>query len=81
MEAGLAMTYGSGEGQNTKHSYGGASPRIRIKKENKGKFTDWCEAHGHSDATRACEEEGLASKSAKTRSRAQFSKNPREWYD
>ena len=32
MEQGLAMTYGKGEGQNTKHYYAGA-PRSKSKKE------------------------------------------------
>lgn len=36
MEQGLAMTYGSGEGQNTKHFYAGASPtKKKVKKKKK----------------------------------------------
>lgn len=34
MEAGLAMTYGSGEGQNTTHYYGGTIDKPRKKKED-----------------------------------------------
>jgi hypothetical protein len=54
-------------------------PKIEIKKENKGKFTQWCKRHGHDSVTRECEEEGLSSKLASVRSMAQFSKNSRKW--
>ena len=50
-------------------------PKIEIKPENKGKFTEYCGGK----VTRECEEEGLASKSAKVRKMAQFSKNSRKW--
>jgi len=37
MEAGLAMTYGSGEGQNTTHYYAGTinTPKKKVKKKKK----------------------------------------------
>ena len=54
-------------------------PKIEIKKENRGKFTEWCKKHGHKSVTRACEEEGLAAKSASVNKMAQFSKNSRSW--
>lgn len=50
-------------------------PKIEIKPENKGKFTEYCGGK----VTRECEKEGLASKSAKVRKMAQFSKNSRKW--
>ena len=54
-------------------------PKIKIKKENKGKFTEYCKSKGYEGVTRECEEEGLASKSAAVRKRANFSRNARSW--
>ena len=54
-------------------------PKIKIKEKNKGKFTEYCKSKGHKGVTRACEEEGLASKFASVRKQAQFSKNNRSW--
>lgn len=54
-------------------------PKIEIKESHKGKFTEYCKSKGHESVTRECEEEGLASKSAKVRKMAQFSKNSRKW--
>ena len=54
-------------------------PKIVIKKENKGKFTDYCKSKGYTKATKECEEEGLASKLASVNKMAQFSKNSRKW--
>jgi len=54
-------------------------PTIKIKKENKGKFNKYCKDKGYNSVTRACEEEGLASKLAGVRKMAQFSKNSRSW--
>lgn len=54
-------------------------PKIEIKKANKGKFTEWCERHGHKGATGACEEEGLASKLASVRKMANFSRRAKTW--
>ena len=52
---------------------------IKIKDENKGKFTRYCKSKGHEGVTGKCIEEGLASKSDKVRKQAQFAKNSREW--
>ena len=54
-------------------------PKIKIKKENRGKFTEKCKAKGYEGVTEACIEEGLASRSAATRKQAQFAKNARKW--
>ena len=54
-------------------------PKIEIKESHKGKFTEYCKGKGYDSVTRECEEEGLASRSAKARKMAQFSKNSREW--
>lgn len=54
-------------------------PQIKIKKENRGKFNAYCKRKGYDSVTRACEEEGLASKLAGVRKMAQFSKNSRQW--
>lgn len=35
-------------------------PKIKIKKENRGKFTEKCKAKGYEGVTEACIEEGLA---------------------
>ena len=53
--------------------------KIQIKPENKGRFTNYCKSKGHDAVTNECIEEGLASKSAKVRSRAQFVKNAKGW--
>ena len=45
-------------------------PKIEIKKANKGKFNSYCKSKGYDSVTRACEEEGLASKLASTRKMA-----------
>ena len=52
---------------------------IKIKPENRGKFTAWCKDHGHDSANAACEEEGLASKLASVRKMANFSRNAKKW--
>lgn len=56
-----------------------SKPKIEIKDENKGKFTEYCKRKGYSGATRECEEEGLASRYARVRKMAQFSRNSRSW--
>lgn len=48
---------------------------IHIKETNKGLFTEYCGGK----VTNECIEEGLASKSAKVRARAQFAKNAKSW--
>lgn len=52
---------------------------IKIKDENKGKFTAWAKRHGHKGVTNAAIEEGLASRLASVRKQAQFAKNAKEW--
>ena len=52
---------------------------IHIKKENKGKFTQWCKDHGYEGPNASCEEEGLAAKSAGVRKMANFSRNSKKW--
>jgi hypothetical protein len=54
-------------------------PAIEIREENVGKFTEWCKRHGYKSANAACEEEGLASKNATIRKRANFSRNAKKW--
>lgn len=54
-------------------------PKIHIKKENRGKFTEWCKRHGYEGANSSCEEEGLANHLASVRKQAQFSKNAKSW--
>lgn len=54
-------------------------PKIKIKKENRGKFTAWAKRHGHKGVTNAAIEEGLASKLSSVRKQAQFSKNAKSW--
>ena len=52
---------------------------IKIKEKNKGKFTSYCKSKGFGGVTDACIEEGLASKSAAVRKRANFAKNAKSW--
>lgn len=52
---------------------------IKIKDENKGKFTAWAKRHGHKGVTNAAIKEGLASRLASVRKQAQFAKNARKW--
>lgn len=55
------------------------SSKIEIDPKNKGKFTDWCKDKGYDGVTNVCIEEGLASRAAKTRARAQFAENAKKW--
>lgn len=52
---------------------------IKIKESHKGTFTKYCKNKGHEGVTNECIEEGLASRSAKTRARAQFASNAKKW--
>lgn len=54
-------------------------PKIEIKKENRGKFTKYCENKGHEGVTGECIEEGLASKLVSVNKMAQFAKNSKSW--
>ena len=49
--------------------------QIKIKEENKGKFTRHCRRAGYDGVTNECTEEGLASKKAGLRKQAQFALN------
>ncbi len=79
--SGVTNTYGSGEGQNTTHHYAGTVDKakkkkpIHIKKENRGKFTEYCGGK----VTNDCISKGLKSSSEAVRKRAQFAKNARKW--
>ena len=53
--------------------------QIKIKKENRGKFTRHCRRAGYEGVTNECIKEGLASKSAGLRKQAQFALNSRSW--
>jgi len=56
---------------------------IKIKKENKGKFTEYARRKGLAKkgggVTNEAIEAGLKSKDPKIRKRAQFAKNARKW--
>ena len=52
---------------------------IYIKKSHKGLFTQYCKSKGHSSVTDTCISEGLASKSAAVRKRANFAKVSKSW--
>ena len=49
--------------------------KIRIKKENRGKFTDYC----NGKVTNACIQKGKNSPDPKIRKRATFAANARTW--
>ena len=49
--------------------------KIHIKKENRGKFTDYCGGK----VTNECIQRGLHSKDPKIRKRANFARNSRDW--
>ena len=49
--------------------------KIHIKKENKGKFTAYC----NGKVTNECIQKGLRSKDPKIRKRANFARNVRSW--
>lgn len=53
--------------------------QIKIKETRKGAFNKYCKSKGYKSVTTECIEEGLASKSAKVRARAQFAKNARSF--
>jgi len=52
---------------------------IKIKPENKGKFTEYCKGLGFSGVTDKCIAKGKSSKSSAVRKRATFAKNARSW--
>lgn len=52
---------------------------IRIKPENKGKFTSYCKSKGYNGVTSECIAEGKRSSSKAIRKRATFAANARKW--
>ena len=54
---------------------GGKKPKIHIKKENRGKFTDWCGGK----VTSECIARGKKSSNPVIRKRATFAANSRKW--
>ena len=56
-----------------------AASKIRIKPENKGKFTQYCKDAGYTGVTEKCIKEGKKSKSKAVRKRAVFAENAKEW--
>jgi len=53
--------------------------QIKIKPENVGSFTSYCNRKGHNGVTNSCIQSGLASPLAKIRKKAQFALNSRKW--
>jgi len=54
-------------------------PIIKIKKENVGTFTNYCEGLGLGGVTSECISKGKASKNPVTKKRAVFAGNARTW--
>ena len=52
---------------------------IKIKKENVGKFTEYCKSKGYGGVTSKCISEGKSSNSPAVRKRATFAKNAKGW--
>ena len=53
--------------------------KIKIKKQNKGKFTRYCKSKGYKGVTSKCIAEGKRSKNPAIRKRATFAQNARRW--
>jgi len=53
--------------------------KIHIKKENEGKFTQYCKDHGYTKVTNACIKEGLKDPDPTVRKEANFARNSRKW--
>jgi len=54
-------------------------PKIKIRPENRGKFTDTCKNWGYNGVTNECIARGKRSKSPATKKRATFAGNARRW--
>ena len=52
---------------------------IRIKKENQGKFTKYCESKGYTKVTNGCIKEGLKDSDPQVRKEANFARNAKGW--
>lgn len=50
-------------------------PKIFIKPSKRGSFTKWCKNHGYNGVTSGCISEGLRSKIAAIRKKANFARN------
>lgn len=64
-----------GKMKNSKRMEDGGKSPIKIKKENKGKFTDYCGGK----VTQECINRGKNSSNPTTRKRATFADNARKW--
>lgn len=53
--------------------------KIKIKPSKVGTFTAWCKKQGYNGVTSACIAQGLKSKSAAIRKKANFARNARKW--
>jgi len=53
--------------------------KIKIKPQNRGKFTAWCKSQGFKGVTSECIRRGLNSKSASVKKMANFARNARKW--
>ena len=53
--------------------------KIKIKPQNRGKFTAWCKSQGFGGVTSACIKKGLASSSSSVKKMANFARNARKW--
>lgn len=54
-------------------------PKIEIKPQNVGLFTEYCKGKWYKGVTDECISEGLASRDSAVRKRAQFAKNSKSW--
>lgn len=57
----------------------GGKAKIRIKPENRGKFTSWCKRNGYGGVNSKCISAGKNSSSASVRKMATFAANARSW--
>lgn len=55
------------------------APKIKINKENLGKFTEYCKSLGYNKVTQDCIDKGKDSKNPVTKKRAVFADNARKW--
>lgn len=52
---------------------------IKIKKQNRGKFMEYCKRNGYKKVTKKCIDQAKKSKSPAVRKRATFAANARKW--
>jgi hypothetical protein len=53
--------------------------KIKIKPQNRGKFTAWCKRNGYKGVTAGCIKKALASRSPSVKKMANFARNSRKW--